>query len=95
MPRALEDGLRALSRINYDTPLDGLESAVWSGVQQRKLGAGAASTGVQAAVAVAALALGLIVGLGAASKPSSSAYGSEVRVLSDDRLAPSIRLGGV
>ena len=90
----LDDGLKALGALNLDGPLDGLEAAVLGQVERRRRDLAAASSPrMQIALAAAALAIGVIVGIGSAGKPQ--AYGSENRVLSDDSgLAPSIRLGG-
>jgi hypothetical protein len=88
----LDDGLRALSQARYEATLDGLEGAIWSAVEQRRQNA--MTPGLQMGVAAAALALGLAFGLGAnLSKPHP--YAAELQVLSDDSIAPSIRIGGV
>jgi hypothetical protein len=87
----LDDGLRALSHVRYEASLDGLEGAIWTAVEQRRRNA--MTPGMQVGVAAAALALGLAFGLGAnLAKPRT--YAAELQVLSDDSIAPSIRIGG-
>jgi hypothetical protein len=93
MPTPLDNRLQTLSRADYDAALDGLESAVFDSAERNRLKAALPSAGVQLGLAAAALAFGLIIGLGSGARPG--AYGSEVRVLSDaTMLAPSMRLGG-
>jgi hypothetical protein len=94
MPTTLDDRLEALSHVDYAAPLDGLEGAVFSRMKREKMRTSVAAAGVQCCLVAAALALGLVVGLGSGAKPS--VYGSEMRVLSDaSMLTPSMRLGGV
>jgi hypothetical protein len=91
MTDPLESGLGALGRVQYSAALDGLEGAIWTAVERRRQ-AGMTSS-VQMGVAAAAVAIGLAFCLGVnASKPH--AYASELQVLSDDSIAPSIRIGG-
>jgi hypothetical protein len=92
MSNPLDERLSALSRVDFEAPLAGLEGAVWQAVQRRKQND--FTPGVQLGVAAAALALGLAFGLGSvAAKPHYSA--AELQVLSDDSIAPSSRIGGV
>lgn len=91
MSNPLDNRLTALSRIDYAARLDGLEGAVWSAVERRKQDS--LAPGVQIGVAAAALALGLAFGLGSVSTRHQAAA-SELQVLSDDSVAPSIRIGG-
>jgi hypothetical protein len=94
MPTTLDDRLEALSHADYAVTLDGLEGAVLDRIKRQKMQASVAATSVQFGLVAGALALGLAVGLG--SSATTSAYGSEMRVLSDaSPLTPSMRLGGV
>ena len=93
MPTPLDDRLKALSRVDYDVALDGLEDAVFDRAERARLKAALPSTAIQLGLAALALAFGLIIGMGSGARPSG--YGSEMRVLSDaTMLAPSMRLGG-
>ena len=91
MTRTLDDGLNALSHVDYDATLDGLESAVWGAVERRKREA--MTPGVQFGVAAAAIAVGLAFGLGA-NVVRPHGYAFETQVLSDNTVAPSILIGG-
>lgn len=91
MANPLDDRLAALSVWDDEAKLDGLENAVWSALEQEKRGAMPA--GMPFGIAAAALALGLVFGLGSvAGRPHSQA--TELQVLSDDSVAPSSRIGG-
>ncbi len=94
MAKTLDDRLRALSDLDYEASLDGLEGAVWARIERGKRSAAAPSAGVRFGLVAAALALGLAVGMGGFGHKVSG-FGSEMTVLSDDSgLAPSLRLGG-
>ncbi len=96
MPNTIDDHLRALSHVDYDAPLEGLENAIWTRFERDKADAAAPSMGVQLGLAAAALAMGLMIGLGSSHTGKPAGPGSEMTVLSDDSgLAPSMRLGGV
>lgn len=93
MTRPLDDTLAELSRMDFDGQLAGIEGSILSRIDRRRRDAEGPSKGVQIGLAAAAVALGLIFGLGSASQPSK--YAAELQVLSDDSgVAPSIRLGG-
>jgi hypothetical protein len=91
MSTPLDDRLAALSRTDYQASLGDLEGAVFTALERRKRES--MTAGVQLGVAAAAVALGLVFGLGSAvAKPHSDP--AELRVLSDDNIAPSTRIGG-
>jgi hypothetical protein len=86
------DGLRAGS--TDAAGLDGLESAVFAKIAERRRAAGS-GFGVQIGAALAALAIGVAVGESRASHTPTGPGASETALLSEDgALAPSVRLGG-
>ncbi len=91
MLNPLDDRLAALSALDYEARLEGVENAVWTALEKGQRDA--MPVGVRYGVAAAALALGLVFGLGSvAGRPHSPA--TELQVLSDDSIAPSSRIGG-
>ena len=91
MTDPLNESLAALSRIQFTAQLDSVESAVCGALDRRRQDALPAS--VQFGVAAAALALGLVCGLGSVTS-AHHARATETQVLSDDSMAPSSRIGG-
>lgn len=93
MPSILDERLAALASSAASADLDGLESAVWTKVQERRAAAAAGSAGVRVALTALALAAGLAFGV--AHQQPRPAHVAELGVLSEDGLlAPSVRLGG-
>jgi hypothetical protein len=94
MAKDLDDLLGALSVAPVDGALDDLESGVWARVEQARRAQAMAGGGMkmQLAVAVAALAMGAVVGgVSAERRPARS----EMVVLSEDAgLAPSVAIEG-
>jgi hypothetical protein len=90
----LDDLFGALRAERLDASLDGLETAVWARVAADRRAQAAAGGGLrmQLAVAVAALAMGVVVGGVTAGRSPSR---SEMVVLSEDAgLAPSVAVEG-
>jgi hypothetical protein len=94
MAKELDDLLGALRAAPMDASLEGLESGVWARVEERRRAQSMAGGGLrmQLAVAVAALAMGAVVGGVAAERRPAR---SEMVVLSEDAvLAPSVAIEG-
>lgn len=89
----LDDLLGALKANSADAALDGLEAGVWRRVEDRRRAqADGGGLRMQLAVAVAALALGAVVGGATADRRPAR---SEMVVLSEDAvLAPSVAVEG-
>jgi hypothetical protein len=92
MAKTLDDMLGALSAAPMDGALDGLEAGVWAKVDEARRAQAAGGVKVQLAVAVAALAMGAVVGgVSAEHRPGFS----EAALLSEDAaLAPSVAIEG-
>ncbi|HTK33990.1 MAG TPA: hypothetical protein VL358_01725 [Caulobacteraceae bacterium] len=90
----LDDLLGTLKATSSDVALEGLEAGVWKRVEEtrRARSMGAGGLRMQLAVAVAALALGAVVGgVTADRRPARS----EMVLLSEDAgLAPSVAVEG-
>ena len=87
-----------LSAASGHHALDGLEAQVFAKIEARRRETAGGGLKVQIAVALMALAIGVVVGEVRERAPSRVAQGpaaSEMVVLSDGaNLAPSVRLGG-